>query len=273
MCEETCNSLYELSIEWWSLTNHLFLFPSAQAVLDWVQTNYANPDKVLVTGTSAGSLGAQFWSKNFVDMYQERVSFVFDGYVFMSWTDSSALTNTVQNYWKCCSMDLGLSNDQVNKCLAGDLDFDAFPKNGISARNDIPFGYVTFKQDRIQIDNLCTLMSKCDQPEAYAMVVNWLEDITEVGDDNVISYIFNGVGHTTLGNPNLYTSDSDNGDGEPSLLQWVVGIANHADEMFTIPSSCIPGQKNLRNVKFDYSCSETLNEATFGSGEILPDSP
>ena len=71
----------------------------AQAVLDWVQANYGNPNKVLVTGASAGSLGVQFWSKNLVDLYQERVSFVFDGYPFLSWTKSSALTNTFQNIW------------------------------------------------------------------------------------------------------------------------------------------------------------------------------
>jgi hypothetical protein len=247
----------------------------AQAVLDWVQANYGNPNKVLVTGTSAGSLGAQFWSKNLVDLYQERVSFVFDGYPFFSWTKSSALTNTFQNIWNVCSMDLGLSIDQVNDCLAGNLDFDAFAKNGISGRNDIPFGYVTFKQDLIQIANLCAGRSEkvCGQPEAYAMVVDWLEDVSStVGADNVITYILNGRGHTTLGQPTLYESGSDNGDGEPSLLQWVEGIANHADEMFSIPSSCVPqsGLAVIINKKFDYSCSEALTGAAFGSGETLP---
>jgi hypothetical protein len=165
-----------------------------------------------------------------------------------------------------------LSISQVHDCMAGDLDFDAFPKNGISARNDIPFGYVTFKQDQVQIENLCEGKSKCGQPEAYAMVVDFLEDIAATAsNDNVISYLFNGLGHTTLGAPALYTPNSDNGDGEPSLLQWVDGIANHADEMFTIPSSCIPGKTTFKTIKSDFGCSETLTEATFGSGETLPD--
>ena len=44
---------------------------NAQAVLDWVAENYGEPDKIFVTGCSAGAYGSIMWAPHVAEMYPE----------------------------------------------------------------------------------------------------------------------------------------------------------------------------------------------------------
>jgi len=44
---------------------------NAQAVLDWVEANYSTPEKVFVTGCSAGAYGSIMWAPHVAELYPE----------------------------------------------------------------------------------------------------------------------------------------------------------------------------------------------------------
>lgn len=52
---------------------------NASSVLNWVYANFPNPDSVFVTGCSAGSVGAAYWSSDIMSHYSgERVALLGD---------------------------------------------------------------------------------------------------------------------------------------------------------------------------------------------------
>ncbi len=62
----------------WFETRHKGVI-NATTVLNWVYANFPNPDSVFVTGCSAGSVGAAYWSSNIMQHYpNERVALMGD---------------------------------------------------------------------------------------------------------------------------------------------------------------------------------------------------
>eukprot|EP00931_Biecheleriopsis_adriatica_P080218 TRINITY_DN53572_c0_g1_i1.p1 TRINITY_DN53572_c0_g1~~TRINITY_DN53572_c0_g1_i1.p1 ORF type:complete len:458 (+),score=98.56 TRINITY_DN53572_c0_g1_i1:52-1374(+) len=119
--------------------------------LDWVKANFPGKlQTLLISGSSAGCMGAQFWTSTILkEMSFEEAFTIYDSYagVFPAGTESQVL-----RYWKACRLPV-LSVAQQAACESGDLNaFHASTstEEAISAHPEVAFSSMDSKWDEIQ---------------------------------------------------------------------------------------------------------------------------
>ncbi|POM72818.1 Hypothetical protein PHPALM_10413 [Phytophthora palmivora] len=102
---------------------HLNGYNNAKTVLDWALENFPNPEKLVIGGYSAGSLGAQLWSAKVAEMWQvEQKSTKFqvlaDSYVGV-FPEHKAAASSLVNFYGGCDVDLHFPEQMRAECKAG----------------------------------------------------------------------------------------------------------------------------------------------------------
>ncbi|TMW62134.1 hypothetical protein Poli38472_009627 [Pythium oligandrum] len=104
-----------------NMTVHFNGFENVNAVFKWALENFPDPEHIVLSGSSAGALAAQFYSKMIAKAWkiQEKkikYTIISDSYVGVA-PDSNPIARTV-NFFNACGLDYGLPDDVVKKCEA-----------------------------------------------------------------------------------------------------------------------------------------------------------
>ncbi|KAG7377510.1 hypothetical protein PHYBOEH_000814 [Phytophthora boehmeriae] len=102
-----------------NMTLHQVGYNNSKAVLDWAFENYPNPEEIIISGSSAGALGAQALSALVADTWQVetnniRYSVLADSYVGVLPSDYSA--GQLISYYGTCDLDIKASSKIMDQC-------------------------------------------------------------------------------------------------------------------------------------------------------------
>ena len=107
-----------------NMTLHQVGYNNTKAVLEWTMANYPSPDEIVISGSSAGALGAQALSALVADMWQVeekniRFSVLADSYVGVLPRDYSA--GKLISYYGSCELDLKMPAKLWDQCDDNEL--------------------------------------------------------------------------------------------------------------------------------------------------------
>lgn len=234
---------------------------NVRLVLDWVYENIDDPDRVVVGGCSAGSLGAQFWSNSILQHYSSAISSVlFDGY--MGYVDGDDFSAVVTSIYGMCqnATEWGWSEDLKAQCQAGTIGVQDIMLEFQALSRGTPFAYVSHKDDSIQRGR-STDPQRVYYPKQQAFMKEYINK-PSVKENNVLTYYLNGAGHCELQSEGLYSLN--NGDSQPTLKEFVTHLATYKPGD-SIKSSCIPGSSVRKNL----NCDHDLLDAKFGNSSNI----
>jgi hypothetical protein len=174
----------------------------AQATLDWVYANYPNPAEVLVTGSSAGSIGSIVHAPEILTQYPNARTTQFgDGFV-----------GVMPQGWPVFELwDVFANVPDFVPGLA-DLDPDTFSLNDIYLAVAAYFPETEFGQFTHGVDPFQAGYYLLVGGDPTTWQAQMLEALGELQDalPNFSSYVARGaVGHTTLVLPEFYTNAVD----------------------------------------------------------------
>ncbi|KAG7391095.1 hypothetical protein PHYPSEUDO_005862 [Phytophthora pseudosyringae] len=107
-----------------NMTLHQVGYNNTKAVLDWAVENYPNPEEIIISGYSAGALGAQALSALVADTWQVeensiRYSVLSDSYVGVLPSDYTA--GKLISYYGTCDLDLKVTAKLWDQCEDNEL--------------------------------------------------------------------------------------------------------------------------------------------------------
>uniref|UniRef100_H3GY62 GPI-anchored leucine-rich lipoprotein n=1 Tax=Phytophthora ramorum TaxID=164328 RepID=H3GY62_PHYRM len=107
-----------------NMTLHQVGYNNTKAVLDWAVENYPNPEEIIISGSSAGALGAQALSALVADTWQVeensiRYSVLGDSYVGVLPSDYTA--GKLISYYGTCELDLKVTAKLWDQCEDNNL--------------------------------------------------------------------------------------------------------------------------------------------------------
>lgn len=107
-----------------NMTLHQVGYNNTKAVLDWAMENYPNPEEIIISGSSAGALGAQALSALVADTWQVeenniRYSVLGDSYVGVLPSDYNA--GKLISYYGSCDLDLKVTARLWDQCEDNEL--------------------------------------------------------------------------------------------------------------------------------------------------------
>ena len=254
------------------------------AAWNWVKTNIPNPERVIVSGCSAASIGMMYWSNPILQYYSNLpgasssssstiLTALFDGHI--GGAVPPVHLRAKQSVFNMCSAtDFGWTDEQYQECLRDNFSPNdaqraiqaAQRQKGHSAAL---FAFVSYKNDSPQRMSAC---NNGDQPspsgcpitqaQHYAlnqqMLLNYTEAAGPASSNNVLSYLINGAGHCLLHRNEFYRVD--NNRNQPTLVEFLRQMATRKIGT-TLSSSCDPKISWRRH--YDYSCDPTLTAAQF----------
>ena len=247
---------------------HFNGYKNTQSVLQWMYTNFPTPEKLVISGCSAGSLAAQVYSSSIIQHYEAsssrriRRSGVVTGVLADSYVGLfSEPARNVLNYYGSCDIlaQLGLearvSDALSSKCRANDLSVVDVFQVQVQAHRSIPFGTILSKNDTVQQQFYCLVDNQrpgcISQKTFYAGVVSILKSMTGFRhNNNVVSYMINDDLHCYLPRPELYNTTVK----KTSLVDW---IARFAEPKKRIPSICD------NQPSWSFTCDRSLSKASF----------
>ncbi|CAH0479151.1 unnamed protein product [Peronospora belbahrii] len=107
-----------------NMTLHQVGYTNTKAVLDWAVRNYPNPDEIILSGSSAGSMGAQALSALVADLWHVkekniRYSVLGDSYVGVLPSNYNA--GKLISYYGSCELDLKVTAKLWDQCDDNEL--------------------------------------------------------------------------------------------------------------------------------------------------------
>ncbi|KNC84296.1 hypothetical protein SARC_03457 [Sphaeroforma arctica JP610] len=176
------------------------------AVLDWfaAQPESKPSNKLAVGGCSAGSLGAQFWSKYLVENYNAS-NFVLDSYI----GDFSAPTGGDLNVMGVCDTGanlMGWTPEYTAACANGSMhEMSDFFGPNLEAISPVPIAYVGSLNDIVQKSYYVITASNDD-----SIITPFLRALTEI-QSTFTPYLLDTLGsYQTIGSQfSYYLVDSD----------------------------------------------------------------
>lgn len=260
------------------LDTHLNGVENTLAVWRWIERNLPSPDHFVLSGTSAGSLGAQTWFNfimNRIDLTKTQVVVLLDS--FVSYVPPSV--SKVVLYLGGCDERLEWDAGFMEKCLAGTLtlvdlvdaqkaDYPTVPHAFISSKQDSTerFFYCLVQYGNDVFSNLANLGSCILQPAFLHGKFEVLGSyVDETDTNNVISYWSNSNVHGFLNKNFLYTENNGNEDGI-SLVDWInLLIADNRPDL-EIPSYCTVGPDGVDpedGQSYEQYCDTFVTEAVY----------
>lgn len=189
-------------------------YSNSKTVLDWTFDNFATPENVVVTGVSAGAIGASFYAGIVAEKYNGTpVVLLADaagGYnspnlslTFESWDTASILPN-----WP-------VYEGETNKTL----NFEDFYIAGATHADNLTIAQYNAANDETQ-KNFTLLLG--DAPDSFSIPQRILNHYAEIEDavTTFYTYTANGSTHTILSAPYFYTYEVEG----VKFSDWLAGL-------------------------------------------------
>jgi hypothetical protein len=172
---------------------------------------------LVVSGSSAGSLGAQLWARLVLDAFADRMhggmGVIADSYLGIQPPQIPAGFLILQ--YGACSVPLFMPELQ-EKCLRGEASVDQAYLDAMQAHPQSAFSFINSKEDHTQIYfyNLFAQslgLPTIDGPEYTTLMNQYFQ--TFIPQPNVVTYIVDGTTHTFLDSDEFYTADARGPEG------------------------------------------------------------
>ncbi|CAK8996660.1 Pectin acetylesterase 11, partial [Durusdinium trenchii] len=201
-------------------------YQNTQAALDWVASNVGSLHSLLIMGSSAGALGAQFWSQRILEALPHHHAMVLaDSYAgyFPEKTEGPILQG-----WQSCTVPVFTPKIQ-DACVLGSITVPMVVTSTMAANTKVIYGQIESKEDKEQrkfFDLVAITFQKAIPPldgdTFYAATNLIFEEYNKY--PNYISFLVDGE-HHTFGSS--WSTAGTNGpregspEGVPSLQEWV----------------------------------------------------
>jgi len=196
---------------------------NTEAVLAWTQANLPSVDSLVLSGSSAGSLGLQMgWASTILGRYKnkfKRAVVIADSFVGVA--PPNMQPEVFRIYGLCQTpmlQDTGLSE----RCESGNLTIQDIFHDTVKRWPDVTFATVNSKTDMIQVlfYDLWVDLEEVGVPniEGIRYLVNVNDYLSLYNQEpNYVSYLVNGAHHMFLPTGALYTTDPT-GEASRALL-------------------------------------------------------
>ncbi len=197
-------------------------YTNASAVLDWVYANFAEPSQIVVTGSSAGSLGSIYHAANIMAHYADTpVVQLGDGYVGLIPADAP-----IEDAW---ALEANLPESIREDVTGSGMDFaqmlyeataKAFPQNILAE----------FSTNADEVQVLFYGFMGGTRAEVLAGIPAALADL-QAELPNFRYFLAEGGLHTILAREEFYTVEADG----VSVRDWLADLIS-ADDVTTVPN-------------------------------------
>ncbi|MEM8769865.1 MAG: hypothetical protein AAGE43_20705, partial [Pseudomonadota bacterium] len=198
------------------LTIHHRGFVNAEAVLDWTYANYSAPERIFVTGSSAGSIPSPYYAwqvaEHYTDAAVAQLGDAAGGY------RRSAETSTLRmDRWGTLDY-LAAKHEPFEGLAESDFTYELLYIEAARARPDILFAAYDAAEDAVQ-KRFLALGGSETSTLLELLLLNQADIRREV--DNFRSYIGPGDSHTILARPEFYNTSVDG----VRFRDWVATLA------------------------------------------------
>jgi hypothetical protein len=250
---------------------------NAQAALDWVVQQTAagslssTLSELVVSGCSAGSIGAQLWGKPITDTLSwKKASVIPDSYagIFPPGTEGPL----IKSFGMCTASYLNPS--LYDTCMAGELTLRTYNLDSMGASATVPFAYIQSKTDSTQESFYVAVGATMPNASAAITPEEFYADVNaQFGAynalPNFVTYLVDGNQHCYSPFDLYYTADAvgakDNGDNSASALMhdWAnsMPLADGESISTVCDGELQSSQKQLKN-SITY-CSKDVSPKSF----------
>lgn len=227
-------------------------------VWKWMQENLPDPDRLVLAGVSAGSLGVQTVAWHILSQLhlgRTQASIILDAYV-------GYLPHEITQVFpfiNACNPAV-LSEAMMDLCVKGQMSLVELVHEVQNDFPNVPVAFISSKKDQIQRVFYCLAMFRnsivgvisnmfqnlCISEGAFLDgMYSHLHSFTQGGLPNsAISYWTNEDVHGYLNSNELYSAHNGNND-EMSLIDWMNQIISRSIRQERIGSYCVPGESNM----------------------------
>jgi len=200
------------------------------ATVEWVQANLPPLlTSLVVSGDSAGALGAQAWASLLLSekFKYQRAVVIPDSYVGYF---PEGTTSLVLQTWKVCELPIFDAVEQA-ACLLANFTFPFIMGRTMEKFPAVPFGYLQSKEDQVQMVFYDAVYNSyhfpfrtISGPEFYFGTNTLFEDYNKY--PNFVGFYVDGATHTFTEAPWYYTAgtkgnSSGSAEGQANMTAWV----------------------------------------------------
>jgi len=252
-------------------------YANARAAMDWTLANMqpagaAPLSSLVVSGCSAGSIGAQLWSDVLLTEFAyDKAAVVADSYIGVF---PPGLEGPLIEDFGFCDTALTPS-DLESKCESGELELQDLFERSMDQYPATPFAHIQSKYDKVQREYYVGLTVTNDKPgdvirpigltkNAFADEMNEMLEIYDT-HKNYVSYVVTSNQHCYTPFSLFYEADATSayggGDGV-SLLDWLGGFPLETEED-TVDSVCDGPEKEKGQWHGHVYCDAAQEGKTF----------
>lgn len=240
-------------------------------VLDWVQTNLPNLERLYLQGTSAGALGAEIWTHAILNSVKNKPgggavvtsSVLYDSAFILEKKFRGVPLPIPSATWASCDQATFQWNAALQAaCQEGTLTWPMVQQYTMENHREVPFGMLTNKIDSASLASYCQTSTGfgplCPVWGYYNALLDYFRGMTlsNNNNNNAITYLVNNQAHVSLNNNNLYLADAG---AEYTLLEWVEELGNRDAASTVLVSQCT----NWWAYLFFFGCDRELTQAEF----------
>jgi len=222
--------------------HHQLDYSMNEVMRKWALHNFPDLNSLVISGSSAGSLGVAAWSDYLLKTFKyQKASVMLDSYMGVFPKDTAG---QLMQIFKMCSLPPIASNDFLKKnCDAGTLEVWQMVDNAIASHPDVAFSVLNSKSDAVQLIFFGLIGDAFESPDStilpsayYKYVNKHLEWYNQY--PNFVCYLVDGLDHVFLPRPEFYTTNpAGSGAWAPAfstpLNKWIGQFVNHEEGMWS----------------------------------------
>lgn len=191
-------------------------YSNSMEVIEWIYQNFQTPDEIVIAGSSAGAIGASFYSGLVAEHYSTTpVTLIADGaggywspnlaIIYRAWDTASLLPDWTEY--------AGLNNENLH--------FEDFYIASANHNDNLTLAQYNTTGDAVQISFTHVLG---DQPGSFTLAQRILNNyqVIESQVDKFYSYTAGGTVHTILRSPLFYQYEVEG----VRFVEWVSDLVN-----------------------------------------------
>lgn len=231
---------------------------NTKSVLDWASAQFPTLAKLTVSGSSAGSLGLQYWSRNVLEAFVNsgaETSVIGDSFIGVLYPPGKATKSEtfLFDVWKTCSKSPLFDPSQQERCAGHRLllrdvwaeTMQKFPKVWFSSINSKVDGTQILFERAFELSAEWNLIGALmTEQEYYKSAVLHLRGWDK--EPNYKSYLVDGNQHVYLTSNSTWLTTPlgpEATSGRPKLSQWLRDFVNPSTAMGLPDSVCLGPSK------------------------------